>query len=459
MKTIFIPINRGIIVRNLLRNRFFEMLAGNPDIRTILLFAVIEGRRPPEYLKKEFERENVVVEFVPNIVSRGIRRRFGAATGRAIFSPTTKLYARYGTTKVSPKTAATNSFWYALYPVLAHTRISRSLVWSAEAFLFPDRCYDSYFVRYRPDLVFSTAILSVFDLAFLKGARRREIATVSMPKSWDNLDKNLFRFEPDVFAVQNEWMAGEAVEYQKFNPEKIRTVGFPQFDIYRDPGVLISREQYCAKKDFDPSRPLIFVGSEGEWSRGDDALVRRLVQAEEHGAIPVSNILIRPHFSGNDGRFDSLKNTPGVFVDDTYRTSDFFIDHWDPTRQDMADFTNTLYHSDVSINFASTLSLDAVCFDKPIINIGYGARWRERPDGAKEDMTWLMYETNYYRAVMATNATTLVKSDAELLSAIRMSLRDPAFKRAERNLLRDKMCYNVDCKSGERLYELVTAML
>lgn len=450
------------MARNILRNDFFKLLAGDKNTRTVLFFAQTQGKAHfPEYLKKEFERENIIVEPVPNKKSGPLEKAFQRFVKSVIFSPTSRLFARYGTTipsSLSAQNALSRLFWLLLYPFF-RTRTSRRLIWWMES-LFRDQEYSEYFEEYQPSLVLSTNILSDFDLAFLKAARRRGVKTARLPKSWDTLDKMLYRFEPDVMFVQNDWMRHEAAEYQKFKKEKIRVIGFPQFDIYTDLSALESRESYCRRKGLDSKLPILFIGSEGEWSEGDEKIYEKLIEARDQGKLPECNILIRPHYSAaHKNRYEHLRTKPRVFVDDGYRKSDFFVDRWDPSEEDMRDFANTLHHCDLSLNFASTLSLDAVCFNKPIINISFGVRFMKDEKNNLRDMTHLIYQTNYYRAVLATRATTLVRNFEELVSAIKMYLQNPRLKYAERNFLKETMCFKVDGKSGERLYRAIKEIM
>ncbi len=455
MKTIFIPFTRALLVRNILRNQFFKKLKEQKDVRIILLFSLLENRKEVDYLKKEFSSDNVIVEFVPNNRENKIKRLFTLLSRNLVFSPTTKLYARFGTAKVQKKSSIMNVVLHAFYTPLSKIQFLKRMVWWIETYCFRDIDYIQYFEKYKPDLVFSTAILSNFDLAFLKIAKKRGIKTIAMPKSWDNLDKILFRFEPDVFAVQNEWMRFDAVRYQGYNKKKIEVVGFLQFDIYRDNNAIESRESYCVRKGFNPNLPILFIGSEGLWSKGDGEIFKQIIEARDKGIIPACNILIRPHFSlPYTGEYDHVKNYKHVFIDYTYRVTEFFADHWDPTEDDMKDFTNTLRHCDISLNFASTLTLDAMCFDKPVINIAFGLRFEN-----SKDITPIIYETGFYREVINTNATEMVYSYHELFKAINNFLKDPSWHSEGRDVLRNKLCYKVDGQSGNRLFSLIQKYL
>src|SRR3989344_3798332 len=53
--------------------------------------------------------------------------------------------------------------------------------------------FSFYFDKYQPDLIFATDVFNIDDVHFLAEAHHRDIATVGMVRSWDNItNKGLF---------------------------------------------------------------------------------------------------------------------------------------------------------------------------------------------------------------------------------------------------------------------------
>jgi len=152
--------------------------------------------------------------------------------------------------------------------------------------------------------------------------------------------------------------------------------------------------------------------------------------------------------------YRSLGNYKNVFIDDNYKKENFFHDRWDPSKVDMEDFTNSLFHCNIMITYWSTIALDAVCFDKPIIGIRYGARFANG-----KDVTHAIYKTSHYSYVTATNAISFADNNKELIEKINYYLENPDHKKRERQTLLDKLCYKVDGKSAERIAENILDML
>lgn len=449
-KTIFITINRGILLRNFFRSGLLKKLLQNRNVYVVVLIPEHHKVLPPRELFEEFESDRVKIEIIKNKSLGRWERLFNThIVSRMVFSDSTKFFLRF---HVKEHRRA-NTFIYGLnwliFKPISRLNFVKRLVRWMDRLLFKNYDYAKYFDQYRPCLVFSTSVISHLDTDILKEAQRRGIKTVAMPRSWDNLDKYMVRVEPDLLLVQNKGLKKEALVYQGFRSAKIRLVGFPQFDIYNDKSVLYSREDYCRARNFQPEWPILFLGSEGRWSEGDQHIFEKIILARDQGLIPPCNILVRPHFSSvKENRYEGLRKYQKVYIDDKFRRSDFFHDNWDPNYQDMVDFTNTLYHCSLLITYASTLALDAACFDKPTIGIRYGARFIKG-----KDMTYVMYETNHYHWVLETGAVTLVNSDQELLDSINYHLENAYYKQAERRVLIDRLCLGADGQAIDRIIE------
>ncbi|HEY4524550.1 MAG TPA: CDP-glycerol glycerophosphotransferase family protein, partial [Candidatus Paceibacterota bacterium] len=301
-----------------------------------------------------------------------------------------------------------------------------------------------------------TSIITSFDQEFLKEARYRRIKTAAMPRGWDNVNAKLYRHTPDLLIVQNPEMRRQAIQVQNLPAERVRVTGFPQFDWYRRPEILLTREEFCRRTGLDPKRKIIFWGSSGKWTPDDGSVAQTIIAAvRENKLVTPANLIIRPHFSDLAARrFDHLADGRTVFVDKNYTPSDFFRDGWDPSVAETVMFVNTMHHADVVISLCSTLVLDALCFDKPIINTAY----RSFYDGQGRDVSSLLYAFDVYAPILTEEAVDLVKSETELVSAINRYLVNPAYRRANRARARDRMCYQVDGQAGQRIAEVISSL-
>ena len=91
-------------------------------------------------------------------------------------------------------------------------------------------------------------------------------------------------------------------------------------------------------------------------------------------------------------------------------------------------FTNTIKHSDVVINLASTITIDASFFDRPIVNIGYNiytpvSRWNHASK-------W--YDSSHFRVIKRVGGYYYCETEEELIKGIQMSLKSPHEHKKER---------------------------
>ena len=450
MKTIFVVITRGLLVRNILRGKTLEVLKQQKNLRIVILIQNIYNAEIPEYLIQELGAENVIIEFMPNVPKNKLQRIFYTLTNYLVFSESSKFYIAERLELSKRISNFRFSLLSLVYWPLSKLSFLKKAVRRVELLIYNNKGVASIFDKYKPDLIFSTAILSGLDYDAIKEAQKRSIKTISMPKRWDNLSRILFRVEPDLFLVQNNNMKEETVKYQAISPKKIEIVGFPQFDIYKD-DVLVSKEAFCAKRNLDPSLPILFLGSEGLWSVGDEKVFEDVVLSRESGAIIPCNIVIRPHFStAHQNKYEKFRSYKYIYIDNNFRKSKFFGDRWDPTREDQVDLTNLLYHCDALITFASTLTLDSACFNKPVIAPAYGINFK---DG--KDISETIYKKGYYKQVVETGAPILVYSKEELAAAINKLIKDPDMRQKEVEVLKKNMCGMLDGKSGERIADSI----
>ncbi len=460
-KTIFIVISRGFIIRNILRSGVLDILVDH-GMEVVLLFANVRGKEFPNEIRTEFSGR-VTIEVLPsdtmgNNFKERLYRKFTQLVSFLVYSPSTWIYSKSGTQRQLQRSKFLPYIQRLIYTPLSKISVLKKLARWIEDHIFYDGTYAHLFDTYRPMVVFSTSIVSKHDIECMKEAKRRGIKTVSMCKGWDNITKILLRTLPDLMIVQNEGLKNDMERVQNFPRNHIAVTGFPQFDWYKRTEIIIPRAEFFAQLGLPADRRLLFFGSEGAWAPDDDRIAETLAQwvnGSETLVRPCS-LLVRPHFSDiTNPRFNRFRGIPNVKLDDNYSFSDFFIDNWNPGVAETKFFVNCIYHSDMMIMVASTLALDAACLDKPVIGIGYNVL--HRPNG--EDVSRDLYETDHYRAVVQTQAITMVYSDSELKSAVNNYLTNPTHNQAEREVLRKELCFRVDGNSSKRMAHNIMSLV
>ncbi len=107
---------------------------------------------------------------------------------------------------------------------------------------------------------------------------------------------------------------------------------------------------------------------------------------------------------------------------------------WDPQsltprQDDLALYSSLLRHCALGINAASTVSLELLMLDKPVINLDFD------PPGS--NLPWCLgYERHirfdHYRPVAESGAVMVARSESEMAAMVRSAIADPSTGSADR---------------------------
>lgn len=310
---------------------------------------------------------------------------------------------------------------YALWSLgafLTYRRFFRSVY-----FLIPDRSYDEFFKKYKPDLVFAANLTSMDDARLLKAAHRFGVRSIGMPKGWDNLTlKTFLPVFPDKLLVQTELMKKDAVALD-FPEERIRVTGFPKFDVYKTAPSTDGRRAFMQKLGLNPDRKLIlYAGAGDQLARYDEEILARLLVAIEEGKIQGEpQVLVRPHpkyiyrSEKIPARAFWVLDRPGRVVGKSMADFEF-------ERDDVEHLKASLAYADVLIHTASTLGVEASIFDKPAITIAFDGD--AHPPPALSVARYYQYE--HLDRVIATGGMPQAHSFEELVALTNDYLNNPS---------------------------------
>lgn len=447
MKTLFLFLRQGISNRNLLRTDFLKTLIAQPEVRVVILSPVGDESE----FRKEFAAPNVFVEKWPRTrvgfwekrlknlkdyvwVSRGltqaIRVRRLSQLGRAglIWRDFLGRFAR----KIGVTEQQINDWELAVYQEKHEVA----------------RLYDLY----KPDLVIFTRPFGT-NMHAMKEAKRRRVPVLCLVESWDNfICKGPLSVVPDRMAVWNEGMRREAEELHGFASERVDVVGVPQFDLYADTTQLMERREFFEAHGLNPERKLLTYGASTEGFIPDEPrVVEKLCEIIEAGRLGApAQLLIRIHPISSPGLreeyFRRFAGRTNVVVQQPGRLSRLH-DGWDPTWSDMLMMASTIFWSDLVVNVASTLTIDAVALDRPVVCIAFA-------DGIRESYFRDIFERSHYRKLAETGGMRLAYSAEELIAAIRDYIADPTLDSLGRRRLREELCYRLDGQSARRAAEV-----
>lgn len=273
------------------------------------------------------------------------------------------------------------------------------------------RQFDALLRKHRPVAVLTaTPGLNSWEAAIVLQAQRCGIPTVAMNFSWDNLTANAKHIrKTDYLIAWNDVLKQEAVSLHGYAPEKVFVSGTLRFDPYFEK-TDAKRTAFLKSKGLNPKYKTIFHTTVTKAYPFQKKYIRDLIRLRDEKKIPYVNIFIRIHPRDVHENYKEFFNVPDMIFEKAGRIVD---DQTEMNYQDLLNLRDSLRHTDLNINYASTISLEASIFDTPIINIGYIDRFA------------LAYGFDHYRPIYQSGAARLAETDEDLPRLINEYLKKP----------------------------------
>jgi hypothetical protein len=351
--------------------------------------------------------------------------------------------------------------WIGLKRRLAK-RLAPSLVVPATRYALSDRSVshqrvESMFERYRPIMLVTSSPGLIFsEVPLLRTAARRGVWSMAIDPSWDNFTNKLLPVRRvDRLIVWNDLMKQQAVQLHGYDENQIRVTGTPQWDRYFRDGVTVSREMFLRRIGAKPDRRLVTVTTTPrELYPHHDHVLRVLVDAIRRNRLAVpAQILVRLHPRDEMSHYSAFEDIPEVIVEKpfrrTVRSSDgLAVDVTAESQQHLAD---TLYHSDVIVNVASTIAIEAAIFNTPVVNVSFdGERESDFVRSARR-----YYEFTHYVNITRHRAVRVATTPDDLVIDVNRYLADPSLDSEGRRRVVKEQCQFLDGRSAERVADAV----
>ncbi|MDO8500053.1 MAG: CDP-glycerol glycerophosphotransferase family protein [bacterium] len=428
MKTVFISSFHPLISRNILATGLLDLLLQRGDVRIVILVPTDKE----DFFREEFGRAGVIVEGAPRaLVKMDIFLRY--LTLSEIGTKALKVIRKKEFDRIGSR----------LLRLVGKSSFGQRAVRALDKLLIPSGRFSLLLDKYQPDLVFSTDVQNENDVRLMHEAKSRNIRVAGMVRSWDNFTtKGLLRVFPDLLVVPNEVVKKEAVIMNYFPEERIVPVGIPHYDRYVKP-IIGTREEFCRKIGLDPEKKLIFFAPIGNRYIRDNLLDKMALEALS--AIDV-NILVRmppSDYVTLDG-FKSKKAK--VVFDEPGDGSRKDRKLNEVTREDDDHLIAELTHCDVVVTGQSTITIDAMMFDKPVVIIYFDQEERSYFESVKR-----YYDSEYYRPVAESGGVRFARSADELNALVLQYLSNPRLDEEGRARIAREQAYKFDGRSTERL--------
>ena len=453
--TLLLPIYNGLRARNFFLTDLYPELL----LRGVCLVILVPPHKL-EYYRAAYNHPQVVFEVWNPRPEHWFGRMLNAFAFNALGTGTVKAkqYMYYVRDRNVPKFL----FRRSVALVCGGSRTVRKLIRILDRLVPPDPDLATFFKKYNPDGVLAPDIILPADRVLLRTGKRLGLKTIGMVRSWDNLTaKGVIQVMPEWLVAQTTQMKKEAVEIGDMQPERVEVCGVTQFDEYWKPPSQ-TREAFLDSLNIPQGRRLILCAPFfGEYSQKSGImLVQALAGAIDEGRLP-SDVHLLVRYRPEDGtaegaptHFDHPRITVTLPYSKSFATPRGKKDY-EFTRGDVDLMVNSLRYSAVTLNTISTLTVDAVALDRPVVNI----RFDIDPDTKPGDRVELFSHFDHYLALEATGGVKLAHSFDELVEAINAYLENPREDAAGRAQIRREQIEFEDANSGKRSAEAIAQLL
>jgi len=326
--------------------------------------------------------------------------------------------------------------------------------------------YDSINTVYKEDLEFLDGLnldLFVFGRLYMPNTaywmrmlKHLRIPTMGIVSSWDHptskgpIVKGLHRV-----IIETQRMKDEVNQLHGIDEDRLLMTGKVHMDIYKDASIIKHREDFLKELKIPISNKIITFGTNAKGLKEHEVSVaEHLANEIQQGKYGDTTLIIRTHPQDVDWQtdFGILSAPPKVICLNACSFGYQYTDKLDGGNADRIFLCNLMKHSNVVIQSRSSLALDAIAFDRPVISIGFdGDLKRQQSDS----FIW-EYVYEHFKPIVKARASALVGSYSSLTEYINLYLEDPTIHHEGRQQVREQMIEPFDGCSCKRLVSFIS---
>jgi O-antigen/teichoic acid export membrane protein len=302
----------------------------------------------------------------------------------------------------------------------------------------------------QPSVVVATGCISQVEEPFLLAARELGIPTLGCIQSFDHLTSRALPADCDRYAVWNDRMKRQLLEYHDApDASQISVTGTAQFDFHRQPEFRWARSETLERIGLAAGdRYILYAANTSTQTPSEPDLVLDLIaRCARTPALERHRIVVRLHPRDEFSRWDHVAAAdPRVVVSRPTTTSQRF-----EGPDDQARLVSTLSHADVCHNMWSSMSLDAAALDTPVVCVAFAGR----RGGLEDEFCRRVYETEYYRPIVESGGVRVAHDMDQLVAETVAYVLDRSRDAAARARLAADECGPLDGRSAERIAGLI----
>ena len=441
---ICILIARGEAARNFVYTKFLKYLSAYADVTVLTIIKDKEfftAAKP--YVKriiqlKSYKENSLVILF---------REIIHTAHYRYIWTEAVKYYwGRHNDrVKNNLRERIRLIIWRSLSYIFANStmlKIGTSIDRWLSIYLRPTLELDLIFTEMKPDMIFNCSHIhgTSADLP-MRVARHLKIPTSVFLFSWDNLSSRGRIFPKyDYYFVWTRNISNHLYKLYKGSIKKNQIIasGTPQFDFHFDKNFEWTKEKLFKELNLNIKKNIILytTGMASDFP-GEHKFIETLIDhIKKKNNRLNSQLVIRTYLKGNSNEIlrlsEKYKNDDVVFFPPILWNEKWMM----PMVEDLHLYSNLIRYSSLGINAASTVSLELMMFNKPVINIGFEPEGIELPNWSRFSRH-VQYE--HYLPLVKSGAVKVAKSSLELCNLVDILMSDPALLNNNQKLFLTEM--------------------
>lgn len=329
--------------------------------------------------------------------------------------------------------------------------------------------------RIQPSVIVTPTVgLDAKDTFILRAGKQLSIPTVTFIASWDNIFK-MERLRQKGFSGAEK---GRAKDYEipdfvavwnQLNYDHLRTsfadeidanritiTGPPRFDYFNHSERIPGRAALLSYLGFSPDQnenALLHCATTELYPF--EYIIKTLHKKMQSGELPANTLLYASVHPGGDIQKHAHYQQYGAQVKYSFgRRDNSPLPEFSylPTDEEIYYLIALWKHSAILINQSSTVALESMAANRPVINVAYGQRldWI----GWYRSMVYRDFK-QHYRYITNEGGTTLAKNSTALIQATKEYLEHPSLHQIERQKTVIKLVSFTDGKNSDRLLKYI----
>lgn len=357
--------------------------------------------------------------------------------------------------------------YYGVYKLSNHFTIIKRWFKQYEANYLVDTYAQDFLRQYKCRAIVSTYPVNLNEAILLQNAKIMGLKRIIHLLSWDNITcKGVFPCDADDYIAWGKIMEEEFKTYYHATDTNIYPCGVPHFDVHFE---IKNKEKdsifegYLKSLGLDSDKPYLFFAMSAPYFTPHEIDVVEWLAAQVSSNVfgQQMQLIVRPHPQNVKGTMADLSWLPRLNkLNNTRVAIDFpsLVESklaWSMQQDDMLRLSTLLRHATVTINSGSTVSIDALMLDRPVVVSAFDADkelvwWRS----IKRAMTF-----PHYKKLIATKGVRVAHDFSSFQQHILDYIANPLADWDDRQTACHAECSGNDGKATERVITALTHIL